>query len=69
MKISFITDEVTQSLEEAIAFARKHRMQGVELRSVEGLTLEQADRETLKGWKKQLDAARLCVSNLATSFF
>ena len=69
MKISFITDEVTQSLEEAIAFARKHRMQGVELRSVEGLTLEQADRETLKGWKKQLDAAHLCVSNLATSFF
>ena len=35
MKISFITDEVTQSFDEAVRFARQNGLAGLELRSVE----------------------------------
>ena len=33
MKISFITDEVTQSFDEAVRFARQNGLAGLELRS------------------------------------
>ena len=38
MKISFITDEVTQSFDEAVRFARQNGLAGLELRSVEDTT-------------------------------
>ena len=37
MKISFITDEVTQSFDEAVRFARQNGLAGLELRSVEDI--------------------------------
>lgn len=69
MKISFITDEFTQNLDEAITFALDNGLQGVELRSVDDRALQDFSLEEISGWKKKLDAAGLEVSNLASSFF
>lgn len=69
MKISFITDEVTQSFEEAVRFAKENRLQGVELRSVEDMAIDKVPEETLKEWKRRLDEEGLEVSNLSSSFF
>lgn len=64
--LSMITDEMTQSLEEAIAFAGEHGMQGVELRSVEDTTIGNIPNEKLKVYKKMLDEAGLRVVSLAS---
>lgn len=69
MKLAFITDEATQSLTEAIAFAKEHGMEGVELRSVEDTPIDRIPAETLQEYKKLLDDAGLKVCNLASSFF
>lgn len=69
MKISFITDEATQSFDAAIAFAQKYDLQGLELRSVENTPIDRISRETLQVWKKKLDDASLCVPCLSGSFF
>lgn len=68
MKISFITDEFTQSLDEAIAFALEHALQGVELRSVDNRPIHDFSLDEVAEWKKKLDAAGLKVSNLSGSF-
>ena len=44
MKISFITDEVTQSFDEAVRFARQNGLAGLELRSVEDVYKRQNRR-------------------------
>ena len=69
MKLAFITDEATQDLQEAIAFAKEHGMAGVELRSVEDTPIDRIPAEKLKTYKKWLDDANLQVCNLASSFF
>lgn len=69
IKLAFITDEATQDLGEAIAFAREHGLQGVELRSVADTPIDRIDHETLRKYKKMLDEANLTVCNLASSFF
>lgn len=69
MKLAFITDEATQSLAEAIAFAKRHKLDGVELRSVDGLPIDQIPQSTLLSYRKALDDADLRVCNLAGSFF
>ena len=69
MKLAFITDEATQSLAEAIAFAKRHELDGVELRSVDGLPIDQIPQSTLLSYRKALDNAGLRVCNLAGSFY
>lgn len=68
-KLAFITDEVTQNLTEAITFAKMFGLDGVELRSVEDLPIDQIPANKLQEYKQQLDAADLPVCNLASSFF
>lgn len=46
MKISFITDEVTQSFDEAVRFARQNGLAGLELRSVEDTAIDMLPAET-----------------------
>lgn len=69
MKLSFITDEATQDLAQAISFAKDHGLDGLELRSVEGLPIDQISREKLLSYRKMLDAAGLQVCDLASSFY
>lgn len=69
IKLSFITDEATQSLTEAIGFARQYGLDGLELRSVEDLPIDRIPKETLRIYRQELDRAGLRVCNLASSFF
>ncbi|MBR6524992.1 MAG: hypothetical protein IKT57_03385, partial [Clostridia bacterium] len=66
LKLSMITDEMTQSLEEAIAFAVEHGMQGVELRSVDDTTIGNIPNEKLQEYKAMLDKTGLQVVSLAS---
>ena len=69
MKISFITDEVTQSFDEAVRFARQNGLAGLELRSVEDTAVDMLPAETLRTWRRRLDAEGLTVCGLAGSFY
>lgn len=69
IKFAFITDEATQDLKEAIAFAKENGMEGVELRSIADTPIDRIDAETLREYRQWLDDAGLEVCNLASSFF
>ncbi len=69
MKLSFITDEATQSFDEALVFAEQYGLQGLELRSVNDLPVDQLGKETLLECKRQLDAKGLAVCSIAGSFY
>lgn len=69
MRLSFITDEATQSFEEAVAFAGKYGLQGLELRSIENLAVDQLEKETLLEMKRRLDGEGLCACSIAGSFY
>lgn len=69
MKISFITDEVTQDLNTIIAFAKNHKLEGVELRSIEGIAIDMVPKDTIKKYKKIFQENNLVVSNIASSFY
>lgn len=69
MKLSFITDEVTQRFEDAVRFAKENGLSGLELRSVEDLPIDTVPAETLRVWRHRLDAENLAVCGLAGSFY
>lgn len=69
MKLSIITDEVTQNFEEAVRFAKENGLQGLELRSVEDMAIDEIPASLLKEWKQRLESEGLEVSNLSSSFF
>lgn len=69
MKLSFITDEATQSFSEAVSFAKAHGLSGLELRSVEDMPIDQIPADTLRDWKHTLDENGLKVCSLAGSFY
>jgi len=69
MKLSFITDEATQSFEESIDFAKRHGFSGLELRSVNDRPIDRIPYGTLRLWKEKLDENGLQVCSLAGSFY
>lgn len=69
MKIAYITDELTQRFDEALAFAIRHKMDGLELRSVEGQAIDEIDTGQLKAWRTRLDEHGLSVPVLSSSFY
>lgn len=69
MKLSLITDEATQDFYEAVAFAKKHGLQGLELRSVDDMPIDGIPQEVLVKWKETLDQEGLLVSCIAGSFY
>ncbi len=68
-KLAFITDEATQSLDEAIAFALEYGLDGVELRSVEDTPVDRIPLPVLRQYRRRLEEAHLAVCDLASSFF
>lgn len=69
MKLSFITDEATQSFDEALTFAKEEGLNGLELRSVENMPIDQVPLERLRSWRLRLDRAGLSVPCIAGSFY
>lgn len=69
MRLAFITDEVTQDFHQAVSFAKQHRLQGLELRSVNGMPIDRIPARVLRQWKRVLDDEGLSVCCLASTFF
>ncbi len=69
MKLSFITDEATQSFEEAIAFAKQTGITGFELRTMEDMAIDAVPADILRSWRTRLDAEGFCTVGLAGSFY
>lgn len=69
MKLGFITDEVTQSFDEAVRFAKELGLAGLELRSVEDTPIDAVPPATLRGWSERLNREGLAVCGLASSFY
>ena len=68
MKLSIITDEFTQDLSEAIRFAKDFGLEGLELRTIDNLPLEELSAERLSEIDETVREAGLCICNLAGSF-
>lgn len=69
MKLAFITDEITQSFDDAVRFAKAYRLDGLELRSVEEEPIDRIPSGKLRDWRRILDAEGLKTANLSSSFF
>lgn len=69
MKLGIITDEVTQDIGEAVSFAQKHGLHGIELRSVDNLSIDQIPIYKIKEIKLAADDSGLEICNLSSSFF
>lgn len=69
INVSFLTDEATQDFAEAVKFAKQNGLQGLELRSVQDTPIDALDRETLREFRRVLDAEGLQVPDLAGSFY
>lgn len=69
MKLSFITDEVTQDFSAVLDFADTYGFDGVELRSVEDVPIDRILPEKADFYHRTLAEKGLVVSNLASSFY
>lgn len=69
IKIAFITDEATQDMKEAIHLAKTYGLQGLELRSVDNLPIDEIPLPKLQEYQRLLKEAGLEIPNLAGSFF
>lgn len=69
MKLSFLTDEATQSFAGAVDFARRAGLDGLELRSVEDKPVDLVPPKTLREWRRVLDGEGLRVPCLSGSFY
>lgn len=68
MKLSIITDEMTQDLGVIVSFAHAYGLAGVELRTIDNLPLEKLTESRLKEIRHVLKEEGLVVCNLAGSF-
>jgi len=66
IEVAFINDEVSPSLETAIAFAEEHDVSTIEMRSVDGRNLAQLPLEDVRAIARRLQAAKLRVACLAS---
>jgi sugar phosphate isomerase/epimerase len=68
-KVAFINDEVSQSLDEVISFAKKNKIHFIELRSLNKKNLLNCSKSELLRIKKSLDVNGLSVSAIASPLF
>jgi L-ribulose-5-phosphate 3-epimerase len=66
LTISFITDEVSASLGEALAFARAQEIRAVDLRVIDGRNVLSLGHDELAGAARRVRAAGVSVSCLCT---
>lgn len=66
LTICLITDEVSPSLDEGLAFAREEGISAVDLRVIDGRNVLALSRDELAGAARRVRAARLSVSCICT---
>jgi len=69
MKLGIITDEVTQDIRKAVDFAMKHGLHGLELRSVDDMSIDMLPLKRVKEIKDIIESHGLEVCNISSSFF
>ncbi|GIV06843.1 MAG: hypothetical protein KatS3mg017_0045 [Fimbriimonadales bacterium] len=69
MKLSVITDEIADDLQTALEVAQEFGIDAVELRTLWGVNIAQADEELLRRAKSVLKAFGMRVCSLATPVF
>ncbi len=69
MKLGVITDEVTQDLLKAVEFARRHSLDGIELRSIDDMNIDEIPVNRIKEMNRVIKDSGLEVCNLSSSFF
>lgn len=69
MKLGVITDEVTQDINKAVKFAKRHQLNGVELRSIEDMNIDEIPVQRIKEIKKVIEDEGLEVCGISSSFF
>lgn len=69
MKLGVITDEVTQDLIKAVEFACRHSLDGIELRSIDNMNIDEIPIYKLKEMNKVIKGSGLEVCNISSSFF
>jgi sugar phosphate isomerase/epimerase len=67
-KLSFITDEATQSIDTAIALAKAYQLDGLELRSIDNKSIDKLNDEILHEYHHKIKEAGLKVPCIAGSF-
>lgn len=68
-EVGFITDEVSQNLDEAIDFARAFGIRNIELRSVEGLSPYEYTDDLVQKIKQQCDTAGIKICAISAPLF
>lgn len=68
MEISFINDEYSDNLEDALAFARKNQLKYIELRKINGKNVVDLTEEEASIYSAQIADAGVLVSSLVTPF-
>ena len=69
MKLGVITDEVTQDIRKAVDFAVKHGLHGLELRSVDDMSIDMVPEKRINEIKNIIESHDLEVCNISSSFF
>lgn len=69
MKLSVITDEISQDLEHAIRVMQEYGVTGAELRGLWNVNIADIDDATARRAKKLLDANGIQVSSIASPFY
>lgn len=69
MKLSVITDEISQDLEHAIQVMQEYNVVGAELRGLWNVNIADIDDMAARRAKKLLDASGIKVSSIASPFY
>ena len=68
MEISFINDEYSSALSEALTFARKHQLKYLELRNINGKNVTDLTENEALSYSTQIAEAGILVSSLTSPF-
>ena len=69
MKLSVISDQISESFEEAFSTAKEYGYDSVEIHNAFGKTIEELEDHEVKELKRMLQAYQLSVSNIASTIF
>lgn len=68
MEISFINDEYSNNLTDALTFARKNQLKYIELRNIDGRNIADLTANEALNYSTQISNAGILVSSLTSSF-
>lgn len=68
MEISFINDEFSDNIDEAISFAKKNKLKYIELRKINGKNITDLTTDEIYSLSEKISSAGILVSAISSSF-